>query len=242
MLIDLNKNLKKYAVYPLGFIQVGAHLGDEVDYFKKINSNAPIYLFEPQKELFKKLKEKFKKDNSVLVFNTALGDTVEYSTMYKDTNNDSQSSSILQPKDHLKYHSYIKFEKDNKEVIEINTLDSYNISNSNILCIDVQGYELKVLYGSKNLLNKIDALMVEVNRKEMYEGCPHISEIDKFLSDYGFVRVVTKWWKGTIPWGDALYVNKKKISIPKYLLLKIQNYFNQKSYTFFLLSKINILN
>ena len=107
---------------------------------------------------------------------------------------------VLQPKDHLKYHSYIKFEKDNEEIITINTLDSYKIHNANILCIDVQGYELKVLNGSKNLLNKIDALLVEVNRKEMYEGCPHISEIDKFLSDFNLVRVVTKWWNGTIPW------------------------------------------
>ena len=57
--------------------------------------------------------------------------------MYKDTNNDSLSSSILD-KEHLKYHSYIEFEKDN-EIINVDTLDSFNINNANILCIDVQG-------------------------------------------------------------------------------------------------------
>ena len=238
MLINLDKEFKKYNIFPKGFIQVGAHIGQEVKIFKKLNSEAKIYLFEPQKELFQKLKMQYKNDKYTTLFNLALGDSKQTQTMFKDINNDSQSSSILKPKEHLKYHSYIEFEKDNQEIIYVDTLDSFNIHDVNILCIDVQGYELNVLKGSKTSLKNIDALLVEINRKELYEGCPHVSEIDHFLKDFDYVRIVTKWWKKTIPWGDALYIKKNKITLLKLVITTIANFINQKNITFYILSKV----
>ncbi len=237
MLIDLEKEFKKYNIFPKGFIQVGAHIGQEVKIFKNLNNEAKIHLFEPQKELFQKLKIKYENDEYVSLYNLALGNSKQKQTMYKDINNDSQSSSILEPKEHLKYHSYIEFEKDNKEIIYVDTLDSFNIDNANILCIDVQGYELNVLKGSKKSLNNVEALVVEINRKELYEGCPHVSEIDNFLKDFNYVRIVTKWWRKTIPWGDALYIKKNKITLLKLALTHIYNFMNQKSITFYILSR-----
>jgi|TARA_B100001057_G_scaffold313779_1_gene313891 FkbM family methyltransferase len=237
LLIDLEKEFKKYNIFPKGFIQVGAHIGQEVKIFKNLNNEAKIYLFEPQKELFQKLKIKYENDEYVSLYNLALGNSKQKQTMYKDINNDSQSSSILEPKEHLKYHSYIEFEKDHKEIIYVDTLDSFNIDNANILCIDVQGYELNVLKGSKKSLNNVEALVVEINRKELYEGCPHVSEIDNFLKDFNYVRIVTKWWRKTIPWGDALYIKKNKITLLKLALTHIYNFMNQKSITFYILSR-----
>ena len=109
-------------------------LDKEVEIFKKLNKDAKIYLFEPQSELFEMLKVKYENDNCISLYNLALGDSKQKQTMYKDVNNDSQSSSILKPKEHLKYHSYIKFEKDNNEIINVDTLDSLNIDDANILC------------------------------------------------------------------------------------------------------------
>ena len=111
MLIDLDKEFKKYNIFPRGFIQVGAHIGQEVKVFKNLNSKANIYLFEPQEELFQKLKLKYENDKYVALYNYALGDSKQTQTMYKDINNDSQSSSILKPKDHLKYHSILNLKK-----------------------------------------------------------------------------------------------------------------------------------
>ena len=238
MLIDLEKELKKYNILPQGFIQVGAHLGKEVEIFKNFNKKANIHLFEPQKELFQKLKLKYGNDQYVSLNNLALGEIKQMQTMYKDINNDSQSSSILEPKEHLKYHSYIEFKKDNKEKIYVDTLDSFNITDANILCIDVQGYELNVLKGSKTTLNNIEAIMVEINRKELYKGCPHVSEIDNFLNDFNYIRIVTKWWKKTIPWGDALYIKKNRITYIKIVLISILNFINQKNITYYILSKL----
>ena len=38
LLIDLDKEFKKYNIFPRGFIQVGAHIGQEVKVFKNLNS------------------------------------------------------------------------------------------------------------------------------------------------------------------------------------------------------------
>ena len=231
MLINTKEELEKFKIKSRGFVQVGAHLGSEVKIFKDINPSSSIYLFEPQIELYKKLKNIFKNELNVEIYNYAIGDKKEKLTMYKDTNNDSQSSSILKPKDHLKYHSYINFKKDLEEIINVETLDSFKIEDANILCIDVQGYELKVLQGSKNFLKKCDALLIEINRKEMYE----------FLKLFNLYRVKTSWWQGTIPWGDALYVKKNYIGKIKKIKITLINKLNHRSFVFFILSKINSL-
>jgi len=241
MLINTKEELEKFKIKSRGFVLVGAHLGTEVKIFKDINPSSSIYLFEPQIELYKKLKNIFKNEVNVEIYNYAIGDKKEKLTMYKDTNNDSQSSSILKPKDHLKYHSYINFKKDLEEIINVETLDSFKIEDANILCIDVQGYELKVLQGSKNFLKKCDALLIEINRKEMYEGCPHVTELDKFLKLFNLYRVKTSWWQGTIPWGDALYIKKNYIGKIKKFKITLVNKLNHRSFVFFILSKINSL-
>ena len=76
----------------------------------------------------------------------------------------------------------------------------------NFLNIDVQGYELEVFKGAFESLKNIDYIISEVNRDEVYENCPHIDELDKYLSQLNFKRVETDWAGNS--WGDALYVKK----------------------------------
>ena len=69
--------------------------------------------------------------------------------------------------------------------------------------MDVQGYELEVLKGSTDILLKVDYILCEVNRAELYKNCPMVEDIDSFLNEYGFKREITSWDGYT--WGDALY-------------------------------------
>jgi FkbM family methyltransferase len=211
MLIDL----KKYLRVPVtGVIQVGAHKGGELDYIESMTNN--ILLFEPQKNAFDELKTKIK--SSTIAENFALGsDNQENCTMYKEFSNDSQSSSLLKPALHLKQYPRIQFTE--TETVNIKTLDSYLEKSNipyNILMIDVQGFELNVLRGAKNTLNHIDYILCEVNREELYENCAKVEEIDEYLLDFGFDRIVTNWAGWT--WGDALYENKRTIGLRKPIL------------------------
>jgi hypothetical protein len=48
--------------------------------------------------------------------------------------------------------------------------------------------------------------MTEVNRDEVYKGCPMVEELDDYLKEYGFERVETTW--DGVTWGDAFYVKR----------------------------------
>ena len=67
-------------------------------------------------------------------------------------------------------------------------------------------YELEVFRGAGEFLDRVDFIMTEVNRDEVYEGCAQVEEIDKYLSKYKFKRVETSW-DGDC-WGDALYLKE----------------------------------
>ena len=80
--------------------------------------------------------------------------------------------------------------------------DKYNFWN-----FDIQGAELKALYGATKSIQFAKAIYLEVNEKELYKGCGLIPEIDTFLEQYGFKRMLTNM---TVHgWGDALYIKLK---------------------------------
>jgi hypothetical protein len=80
------------------------------------------------------------------------------------------------------------------------------IDDFNFLNVDVQGTELNVIKSFGNLINRLDYIYAEVNEEEVYKGCPLVSEIDSYLSQFDFVRRETCMTK--FKWGDAFYIKK----------------------------------
>jgi len=213
MLIDIPQLLSHFNINVRGVIQIGAHYGQE--YLPLRQSGVKDFiLIEPVPRHFKKMKETIV-DKNALMFETALGSETKEIEMYisefEGANAElyrGQSSSILAPKKHLEQYPHIQF----KDKIKVNmtTLDTLienediDIQKYNMINIDVQGYELEVFKGAVNSLQHIDCIYSEVNRDEVYEKCPLVSEIDECLSTYGFKKVVENWAGGT--WGDAFYV------------------------------------
>jgi FkbM family methyltransferase len=197
-----------------GIIHVGAHYGTEFREYLDNEVNI-IHAFEPVKETLKVLKENVKKLKAkIKIYPFALGSKkIEKKAIFLSENNELQSSSFLKPKLHLIQHPNITFKK--KEIVKVNTLDNLNIKDSNYISIDVQGFELEVLKGSKKTLKKIDYINCEVNTGETYSNNPLIVDIDKYLKKYNFKRVETffptykKYFfssKIIHSWGDALYI------------------------------------
>jgi FkbM family methyltransferase len=56
-----------------------------------------------------------------------------------------------------------------------------------LLKIDTQGYELEVLKGATALLDKIDAILLEVALIEINKGAPLLHEVLPFMAAIGFV-------------------------------------------------------
>jgi hypothetical protein len=55
-----------------------------------------------------------------------------------------------------------------------------------------------------DLLKNFRYAYIEVNKAELYKGCPMIQEIDAYLADFGFRRVEVKWTNWS--WGDAFFI------------------------------------
>lgn len=70
--------------------------------------------------------------------------------------------------------------------------------------LDIQGAELLALKGATSILPFVKAIYTEVNEKELYEGCALIEELDAYLKQNGFTRILTNMTKHG--WGDALYI------------------------------------
>ena len=216
MLLNLKTLVKKYAIKTSGVIHIGAHEGEEVLPYKQIfDMDIPMHLFEPQKKYFEILKSKYQDSKNIKLHEYGCGEKPEEQQL-NISSNDGASSSILEPKIHLDIHPDVKFTS--KEVVNIRTLDSFNIIDSNFLNIDIQGYELKALKGSLNTLIKIKYIYMEVNKREVYKDCPLVQEIDSFLDKFGFIRVATKYAYDTLPWGDALYINQEELK--KFQIMK----------------------
>ena len=179
MLFDITEYITK----PIsGIIQIGAHHGNEYDTLKKLSEH--ILMFEPQKEVYNKLFNKLGSMPNLVIENKALGSSIGVMQMYTEQENQGQSSSLLIPQLHCVQYPGIKFT--GTEQVEVTTLDEYfndKLFNYNLLTLDVQGYELEVLKGSTDILLKVDYILCEVNRAELYRGCPMVEEIDSFLKN-----------------------------------------------------------
>lgn len=205
--MNLKQLITKYNLDIKGVIHIGAHYGQEHSTYLDLGINKIVY-FEPQRSIYDKLVENVKPFQCI---NKALGNSVGNVVMNCETANQGMSSSILTPDLHISQYPHIVF--DHHEDVTISTLDlevkEHNLIDFNMIAMDVQGYELEVLKGSRNTLGNIEYVYTEVNRASVYRNCVEIDELDEYLREFGFSRVETDWAGNT--WGDAFYFKNKEL-------------------------------
>lgn len=122
--------------------------------------------------------------------------------------NNNQSSSVLELGSHLQKHPHVFYVA--KMIERSVTVDTFfkrnnlDASKCDFWNFDIQGAELIALKGATESIKHAKAIYLEVNQEELYKNCGLITEIDTFLLQYSFKRVVTymtEWG-----WGDALYI------------------------------------
>ena len=107
---------------------------------------------------------------------------------------------------------------------KIITLDNYclqnNIEKIDILKIDTQGYEDKVLQGSQEILKKeiVYSVESEIMLDDVYEKYFTFNDLEKFLvpNNYRLVGIdITNnnLFSGIVFFADILYFNKKKFKL-----------------------------
>jgi hypothetical protein len=144
------------------------------------------------------------------VYNAIITDK-DFEDVVFNISNNSLSSSVLEFGTHLIEHPHVHYvEKRNGKTITIDTffkIINIDASNYDFWNFDIQGAELLALKGGTKSIPHAKAIYLEVNEKELYKNCGLIEEIDAFLAEYNFERVLTEMTPHG--WGDALYIKTR---------------------------------
>ncbi len=213
MYVSVKKIIKEYNLNIKGIIHIGACRGEEIfSYYR--NGIKKVVLIEANSNLITGLKFKRFIYNKLLNMDIEIENFAASNEIGKKIKlyiaNNTQSSSILKLGKHSDLYPEVKYIKEIDIFTDtINNIfeRKYNIDEYNFMNLDIQGAELLALKGSDKILNHIDAIYTEVNLDEIYLNCVKIDELDKYLENFGFHRVLLETPDSDL-WGDALYLKK----------------------------------
>ncbi|CBS85981.1 FkbM family methyltransferase [Azospirillum lipoferum] len=198
----------RYGIVPRGIVHIGAHEGEEYSQYVEAGCRRVLFV-EADPDTYARLAPRFAANPDVVCINRAVSDRagrLPFSRM-----SGSQSSSLLPPKEHLDVYPGITLtgtiEVDTAPLPDILAEFGIDAGGYNVLAIDTQGAERMILAGCGALLGRFDAVSVEVNYAELYEGCGRIADIDELLFPHGYDRVeeISPFHHS---WGDAFYVRR----------------------------------
>jgi len=201
---EINKILLSNKININGSFHLGAHECEELHFYNKLGLKPEDVVWIDA--IPSKVTEATNK-GIPNVYNAVITDKNDEEIIFNISNN-VQSSSVLEFGTHSQEHPGVVYvDKIKQKSITIDTFferNNIDASKYNFWNFDIQGAELMTLKGATNSIKYAKALYLEVNEKELYKNCGLITDIDNFLSQYNFKRVLTNM---TIHgWGDALYI------------------------------------
>jgi FkbM family methyltransferase len=197
-----------------GVLQVGANTGQEVPLFLA-NGVQTATLIEPLDGPFAALKERCAGLPGYVLAQALCGPKDGEEVEFHVASNNGESSSILKPTRHLQDHAWVTF----PQVVRVKTVtldavvtavSSYRpeiAGSTNLLYMDVQGAELKVLLGAANVLNSVSYIYTEVGVGGSYQDDVELLDLLKFVRAHNFKLYDLQ--SEHFGFGNALLVKRK---------------------------------
>ena len=207
----ISRHLKELNIEKI--IDVGAHKGEFLEKMLKIEKINSFYAFEPQKNIFNELSEKFSKNKKVTLYNFAMDKEITNKKL--KINKLSMTSSLAEINEkslYLKIKNFLTFSKSNfvdEYEIQTNTVDKIfeNISlQKALLKIDVEGFEMNVIEGSQMKLKEIPFILLENQFGNHYKN-NNFKNIINILSKQNF-EIYKKFIFPTLHYQDILFKKK----------------------------------
>ena len=189
---------------------IGAHQGLWSEMCQAIFSPAKCFLFEPQAEFQRKAKARQPATGADWqVVPVALGDREEVDTLHITRN--AAASSLLTPT--------VTALADTRSVgqnkVQVMPLDrlaqTHPLPPPDLVKIDVQGFEGRVLAGGRNTLSQAQRLVVEVSLHTLYEGQSLLPQVLQTLVEWGFeldeINETLRQWPGRL-WQVDLWLKR----------------------------------
>jgi FkbM family methyltransferase len=195
------------SIHPLIF-DVGANVGQSVEYFLSVFPAAEIYSFEPSPSVFEKLQMNTAKFDRVRLWNQAFGSSNTELELLE--HNASEWTSFLPP-DGLNRR---KVERRTR--VPVTTIDDFcethGINRIDILKSDTQGYDLEVFKGAAKtfLRGAITLVYCELPLAKHYQRESSCADLFNFLVEHGFSLVSLydiNYEAGVASWTDGLFIH-----------------------------------
>tara|TARA_B100001057_G_scaffold492480_1_gene584961 strand:+ start:4051 stop:4764 length:714 start_codon:yes stop_codon:yes gene_type:complete len=200
------------------YVDVGAHKGTYTDLIIKNFQTKKILMFEPQEKIFSFLKNKYKNNQSVSIFNKALSEKKEFLNFNFNKHDLTSSLSTLDSN-----NSYLKlkaklFGTDTEGMIEkklkvetstlFSLMEETNTEAIDLLKIDTEGHEFQVIKGIKDKIKNVRFILVEFHNDEIYVSYDP-NKLHEFLISKNF-KLMNNFKFPFTTWEDRLYMNLHK--------------------------------
>ena len=210
---DANLDMLPPWVDPRGgtIVDVGANEGNWTGSVLRIFPDAEVIAAEPNREPRAVMEARFADRRNVLIDPRAVSDTAGTAAFH--VTRWSVFSSLLAPKPSL-HELYAPSSAPTEEVdtVQVDTVTLDRLVGDrhvSILKLDVQGGELAVLDGGRDVLERTDCILVEVLFVPHYEGDTTFSGIHAAMVEQGFqlMDMARPFREGNGPalWADACY-------------------------------------
>lgn len=207
VMYSLDHVLRIHGLNPKTVLHVGAHIGQELSMYKNFGIESGVFI-EADPSIYQRLEDSLKNEENWNSVEALVSDVDDVDVDFWISSNDKMSSSLLKPGLHLTEHPDVTFDKDPIK-IKTKTLDSLNLGKFDLVVMDVQGAELKVLHGGVETFKDADALWLEVALGGLYQNDCTINELVEFLSKFDFYPVYVVI--GSTLWGDAFFVKRNTL-------------------------------
>jgi FkbM family methyltransferase len=158
-------------------VDVGANEGQFARALRLHGYAGRIASFEPLSHEYKKLRELSGVDPQWFAFNLALGADDRHAEI--NTFAASEFSSLLPLNDYARKRFRWRTESTGTELVQVRRLSSVWADVARLmetprvlLKLDTQGYDLEVLAGAREVLNRVQAIQAEVSLRSIYENAP----------------------------------------------------------------------
>jgi FkbM family methyltransferase len=174
------RNLKENGFFPDAIIDCGAYVGDWTRMIKKIFPNSKVLMVEANPE----------KETNIQEVQSEYPQTVSYAISLLGAENRMEARFYKMETGSSVFEEQSNVPRD-VLLLPMKTLDEVALEkhflDSTFIKLDVQGYELEVLKGAKEILKKAKLVLLEVSFLQYNKSAPLFGEVVNFMNIHGFV-------------------------------------------------------
>lgn len=206
-------------------LHVGGHVGQECATYDLLGIRKVVWV-EGDPDLYLRLRKNIGQFHGQSAYCCLVTEADGQRVKLHRTNNDGQSSSVLEINDEKMSEEYPGLSVSSIVEMKGSRLDTFiknnniNLSSCNLLSLDVQGYELAALRSLGSMLGRFEVVCSEVNLTRIYRGGTLLHQLEAYLVRHGFTRV---WIAVSGSQGEAWYVKRQPTLLTK-LLMRVSTY------------------